>query len=445
LGDIDTAADTTFTVTEGYARGDIVRLGLGDSDGYSAPGKKLVITNMDGYANFYINTDLANNKADTITMTNVVNATEANKIYINYDPTLATGTTVTTNTTVATVGTANTATFEGEDSTIGGYSFKPTVTTADNGLTWSITGVSLVGSSEQMYTVLGNASAQAAFWRQSGLPVTRHLAQLRLGEVNGNDFWVNYTRGKNTIDNQGHGVRQTYNQLDIGYDRYVGHDWTVGAAYGLRYGTEGYVNGSGDSHDDILTAYGMWQGNGGRYGEISIRAGRLASDFSLQDQGMAEATTGSNRTYGQALSFTYGQRMDRGDNWYIEPHAGLQWAHVNGYSYGTSDGSTVSIDGSNSFIAQAGITVGRKVDRQSHFYARADVLHDFAGGVQASMTRGMTNTLENDFKDTWLDVAFGYRRQAGPINWYVEAARLGIASKAAQGNWVVNCGLNYSF
>ena len=153
---------TSFTFDDAFARGDTVRLGTDNS----TIGKSLVITNMDGYANFYINTDLANNVADTITMTNVTNATEANKIYINYDPTLATGTTVaSTNTTVATVGTANTATFEGAESTIGGYSFMPTITTTDNGLTWSITGVSLVGSSEQMYTVLGNASAQAAFWR----------------------------------------------------------------------------------------------------------------------------------------------------------------------------------------------------------------------------------------------------------------------------------------
>ena len=423
-----------------------MRLGLGDASGYSAPGKSLVITNMDGYANFYINTDLANNTADTIAMTNVVNATQANKIYMNYDPTLATGATVTTtDTTVATVGTANTATFEGADSTIGGYSFTPTVASTDNGLTWKITGVTLNGNSDQMYDVLGNASAKASFWRRGSIPVDHHLAQLRLGEVTGNDFWVDFSRGKNTLANLGHSVRQTYNQLYIGYDRYVGRSWTIGAAYGLRYGTEGYSCGNGNSHDDILTAYGLWQGAAGKYSEITLRAGRLASDLSIQDQGMATPSTGSNRTYGQAMSFTYGQRIAKGDNWYVEPFAGLQWAHLNGHSYNTSDGSNVSIDGSNSFIAKVGFSVGHKVDRSSHVYVRTALLHDFAGGVRASMTKGMTNTLENDFKDTWLDVALGYKRQAGPIDWYIEAGRLGIGSKAAQGNWVFNFGMNYRF
>ena len=433
---------TSFTFDNAFARGDTVRLGTDNS----TIGKSLVITNMDGYANFYINTDLANNTADTITMTSVVNATSANKIYINYDPTLAQGTAVTTSdTTVANVGTANTATFEGAESTIGGYSFTPTVASTDNGLTWKITGVTLNGNSEQMYDVLGNASSKAAYWRQAGAPVINRMAQLRRNPSVGNDFWVNFTRGKNSLDNQGHDVSATYSRMDIGFDRRANANWTVGASYGLKYGSEGYSCGSGDSHDDILTAYGLWQGNGGRYSEITLRAGRLASHLDLQDPGQAALSKGDNSTYGQAISFTYGQRMEKPDGWYMEPHVGFQWAHVNGYSYSLSDGSNVSVDDSNSFIGNLGINVGKEFSKGSTFYARADLMHDFAGGVRTTMTKGMANSLENDFRDTWLDLALGFKRQSGPVEWYIEAGRLGIGSKAAQGNWVVNCGLSYSF
>ena len=446
LGDFTTPSGTTFTLTNAYARGDTVRLGLGDSNGYSAPGKSLVINNMDGYASFYINTDLANNVADHITIGTATNATRANRILINYDPTLATGTLVkNTNATFATLGRANTATFVGAPNTIGGYSFIPTLESPDNGLTWNITGVSIYSISEQMYGVLGNASSKAAYWRQAGAPVINHMALLRRDPSVGNDFWVNYTRGKNSLDNLGHDVSATYSRMDIGYDRRVNANWTLGASYGLKYGSEGYSCGSGDSHDDIITAYGLWQGNGGRYSEITLRAGRLASNLDLQDPVQYEASKGDNSTYGQALSFTYGQRMEKQDNWYIEPHVGLQWAHLNGYNYSLSDGSNVSVDASNSFIGNIGINVGQEFSKGNTFYARADLMHDFAGGVRATMTKGLSNSIKNDFKDTWLDLALGFKRQSGLVEWYIEVGRLGIGSKAAQGNWVWNVGMNYSF
>ena len=234
-------------------------------------------------------------------------------------------------------------------------------------------------------------------------------------------------------------------RMDIGYDKPVGNGWTLGASYGLRYGTEGYDCGSGNSHDDILSAYGLWQNGSGRFAEATVRLGRLASDLDLQDPNQLAATKGSSRTFGQTMSLVYGQHLDRGNDWYLEPRVGLQWAHVNGYNYGTSDGSTVAVDATNSFIGLVGLNAGKKLANGGTFYARADLMHDFAGGVTATMTKGRSVSLENDFKDTWLDLALGYKRQAGPLEWYVEAGRLGIGSKAAQGNWVWNVGLKYKF
>ena len=240
-------------------------------------------------------------------------------------------------------------------------------------------------------------------------------------------------------------MNATYSRMDIGFDRALNTNWTVGASYGLKYGSEGYTCGSGDSHDDILTAYGLWQGNAGKYSELTFRIGRLSSNIDLQDPGQAMASRGDNRTYGQALSFTYGQRLDRENAWYMEPHVGVKWSHVNGYNYRLSDGSDVDIEGTTSFVGKVGLNVGRKLGNDSHFYLRADLMHDFAGGVRTTMTKYMANTLENDFHDTWLDLALGYQRQAGPIEWHVEAGRLGIGSNAASGNWVLNFGLNYRF
>ncbi|ORU00295.1 adhesin aidA-I [Anaerovibrio sp. JC8] len=440
LGDINTAADTTFNITNAFARGDTVRLGQG-----TAVGKTLVLTNMDGYANFYVNTDLENNKSDLIQMNNVVNGTKANTIRINYDPTLAQKTEIyDVNTTVATVQTG-TATFEGAESTVGGMGYIPVVTSVDNGKTWQITSVYYSKPTEQMYAALGQGSLRMAAWRQGGQTVTNRMAQLRQSKVKDSNIWVDFTRGKNTVDNQGHNAWGTYNQLDIGYDHCVGGGWTLGGAYGLRYGSEGYICGSGSSHDDILSAYGLWQGNAGRYAEVILRAGRMRADADWQDPNQLAYSSGSNSTYGQAVSLVYGQKMEKGASWYLEPHVGLQWSHVNGYNYNLSDGTAVSVDGATSIIGNVGVNVGQTLDNGGIFYARADLMHDFSGGVTATMTKRRSVSIDNDFKDTWLDLALGFRRQDGPVEWHIEAGRLGIGSKAAQGNWVWNVGLNYKF
>ena len=277
----------------------------------------------------------------------------------------------------------------------------------------------------------------------NGEPVDRATDDIE-GRVH-TDIWVDFTRGRNTFSNGGNSVRATYSRVDVGFDRGAGNGWTVGAAFGLQYGSENYLIGSGNSHNDILTAYAMWQSPTDHYLEMTLRAGRLSAEYDLQDPNQAAASKGESRTYGQAASVVYGKRMAQASDWYMEPHAGLYWAHVNGYGFDLSDGTSVHVDGSNSIIGALGLNVGRHLENRGDFYARADVMHDFNGNTRTTMTKGASNTLENDFRDTWLDLMLGFKRRDGVIDWYAELGRQGIGSKECRGDWVWRVGMSYSF
>ncbi|MBR1886704.1 MAG: autotransporter outer membrane beta-barrel domain-containing protein, partial [Schwartzia sp.] len=453
LAEVSLEGGLSYTFTDAYARGDTVRLrtAADTTTVTDAARKTLAIANsMDGYADFYINTDLANNQSDLIQYpATITNATQPNTIRINYDPTLATGTTVaTTDTTVATVGTANAATFTGAASVIGGFNFTPTVTSDDNGLTWKIKSTALAGPSEQMLAGVNDATGLVTGWRDTDFAMTGHMASLHRDpqRTHANDFWVDFTRGRRSVSGNGRDRNSTCNRVTVGYDRYTAKGWTVGLSYGYESGSDGYRNGSGSSKADVVTAYTTWENERGDYLDMAVKGGHLRSDFTVQGEGQAQPSKGDHSTYGYGVSAIYGHRFENAKAFYVEPHAGFYWTHINGYDYNMSDGSAVSVDGSNSFVGNIGVNIGQKLGN-GDVYLRADFMHDFSGHTRLSMTKGtLTNTMEESLHDNWLNVAIGYRQDFERVGWYAEAGSQGIGGRGTSGgDWIWKAGVEFKF
>ncbi|MBQ3889419.1 MAG: hypothetical protein II738_06710, partial [Clostridia bacterium] len=158
FGNVSDTAAGSYTVDTLFARGDTVILGQGNATP-SPVGNKLNVGTMDGYANFVVNTDLANNVSDEIHIENAKNADKANTVRINYDPTLAAGKTVTnTKTLVATVKQGK-AVFEGAESNIGGLKYLPNLVTEDGGASWYIATMEKKGASDGSHHVLMGMTA----------------------------------------------------------------------------------------------------------------------------------------------------------------------------------------------------------------------------------------------------------------------------------------------
>jgi outer membrane autotransporter protein len=298
-----------------------------------------------------------------------------------------------------------------------------------------------------MYASVDTATWQAIAWRDSNFVIGSRMAQLHHDpeSAHQNDFWVDFTRGRNRTNNFGHAMNRTYDRVSVGYDRLVGHGWTVGLAYGYEKGTEGYEKGSGDSTGNVVTAYATWQGANGNYVDMTIKGGQLESDFTVQDDNQVTPSKADTRATGAGVSAVYGHRFENASAFYVEPHAGFYWSHLGGYDYRLSDGSDVSVDGCNSFVGNLGVNIGKHLGK-GEVYARADFMHDFSGNVRVSMTKaGLNNTMENPLHDSWLNVAVGYRQNYDRVGWYAEAGCQSIGSRESSGDWVWKAGVEFKF
>ena len=111
----------------------------------------------------------------------------------------------------------------------------------------------------------------------------------------------------------------------------------------------------------------------------------------------------------------------------------------------TSQDTRVSLDGINSLIGRAGFRLGKDVDERSTVYLKADVLHEFLGDQDISVTDktgSLDKTYEN--KGTWYDVGFGFATAVGHNNY----AYLDFEKSFGNDNdetYQINAGLQWSF
>ena len=121
--------------------------GVEDCD--TAIGHNLTINNLTGPLEYHLNTDLANNQADTVTINNAVGAM-ASKLQVNYDPVYPTGKSATGAKVVATVLRGN-AGFALMNRQYDEYVYAPTISPSKPGATvWTLTKLAPVpGESEE--------------------------------------------------------------------------------------------------------------------------------------------------------------------------------------------------------------------------------------------------------------------------------------------------------
>ena len=442
----------SYTVDRLFATGDKVVLGHGNGSGYSI-NNTLNVGTMEGYADFVINTDLANNKSDKINIAATTGAAGKNGVIVNYDPSAesAPGTTIESSSPTGTIfaTTDSAAAFEGKESKIdvGGntYEYTPEVTGTPNGsrIDWAITALryGTPSSSQLIKNGLGNRAYMLGRWRDSNADILRRLNEVRRGEESG--IWVAITRGNQKAQGGSYGVKGTYTTLNLGFDRAVDNGWTVGGAISHSMGSEGYEKGSGESKLTTLSAYAMWQAESGQFAEFTARAGKLGSDFfSTGNSGTIKAD-GIN-SYGQSLSAGYGIRLNRENGWVFEPKAEFTWAHLNSAGYNTNEGTSAWADGANSAMASLGLHIGKFVGSKGYVYLDTKLVHDFAGGVGVDMYKGRWARLSDNIRGTWLDTQLGYSCKAGAWDIFVEAG-LRAGGSAIRRDWQYKAGASFSF
>jgi outer membrane autotransporter protein len=278
----------------------------------------------------------------------------------------------------------------------------------------------------------------------------------RLGEaryINGEEdegMWVRLRHDR--IGHSGE-FRSMNTMYELGYDKKQECDngtRRVGMAIDYMRGSTSYsdIIGKGETKRYGLWLYDTWLGDKGHYADYVLKWGHLSNDFDIRDKNSLEDITGDYSNNVFSVSAEYGKKNDMGNSWYFEPQAQLQLARVTGADYITTTQNTkVSVDGINSLIGRAGFRLGKDfgTEKQSTFYIKADLLHEFLGDQTITATDA-TGTLREEYENrgTWYDVGLGFVAQLSKTSY----AFLDLERSFGNDNdetYQINVGMQWSF
>lgn len=288
-------------------------------------------------------------------------------------------------------------------------------------------------------TGMKNIAATAIVsWRQEDSTLSQRLGELRESD-GGQGIWVRMSRGEFEYDGE---YKNQYNFFQMGYDWAAG-SWHYGAAVSHNDGQTTYTHGDGENRSTSLSLYGTWLGDKGHYADIVLKQGRLSNDFDIYTE--AGHTSGDYDAWGTSLSGEYGMKVDLDGGWYVTPQAQFTLMRIGGEDYTTNNGIKVNQDSLESAVGRVGFEVGKRISDSGSIYAKASLLHDFAGSADTYLSyKGLTNSYHQDIGDTWCEAGIGFNYKTSE-NSYVYADVVKTFGGDVETPWQWNAGMRWTF
>lgn len=306
----------------------------------------------------------------------------------------------------------------------------------DRGYVTNITGGNR--TTQTMDAMKNLAATAIVAWRQEDSTLSQRLGELRESD-GGQGIWVRMSRGEFEYDGE---YKNQYNFFQMGYDWAAGN-WHYGAAVSHNDGQTTYTHGDGENRSTSLSLYGTWLGDKGHYADIVLKQGRLSNDFDIYTE--AGHTSGDYDAWGTSLSGEYGMKVDLDGGWYVTPQAQLTLMRIGGEDYTTNNGIKVNQDSLESAVGRVGFEVGKRISDSGSIYAKASLLHDFAGSADTYLSyKGLTNSYHQDIGDTWCEAGIGFNYKTS-ANSYVYADVVKTFGGDVETPWQWNAGMRWTF
>ena len=279
--------------------------------------------------------------------------------------------------------------------------------------------------------VLGNDSALHA-----------HLRETQ-GAGEREEVWAQYLGGKLKSD----GLQLKYNGVELGYDAYVGNDWTFGVSGMQTRGNTQLDSGSGKAKTNVGTVYGAWHG-GSSYLNLEAKAGRMSSESKTFGGTVLQKIAGEFSAPAYSVSAEYGSTHELPAAWYLEPAVRLSYVHFGAADYGVQVQDTlarVANDSLDSFILRGGAKLGRRLGDKGSFYVKVAAVYDFGGDLATTVSADGRPAHYEDSLGGWgVEYGAGLEYKLG------KAANISLDVERRSGgelkrDWGVNVGVNYSF
>lgn len=279
--------------------------------------------------------------------------------------------------------------------------------------------------------VLGNDNALHA-----------HLREAQ-GAGEREEVWAQYLGGKLKSD----GMQLKHNGVELGYDAYVGNDWTFGVSGMQTRGNTQLDSGSGKAKTNVGTVYGAWHG-GSTYLNLEAKAGRVSSESKTFGGTVLQKIAGEFSAPAYSVSAEYGSTHELPAAWYLEPAVRLSYVHMGAADYSVRTQETlarVANDSFDSIILRGGAKLGRRLGAKGSFYVKAAAVYDFGGDLATTLSAdGRTAHYEDSLGGWGVEYGAGLEYKLG------KAANISLDFERRSGgelkrDWGVNVGVNYSF
>ena len=280
--------------------------------------------------------------------------------------------------------------------------------------------------------VLGNDNALHA-----------HLREAQ-GAGEREEVWAQYLGGKLKSD----GMQLKHNGVELGYDAYVGSNWTFGVSGMQTRGNTQLDSGSGKAKTNVGTVYGAWHG-GSSYLNLEAKAGRVSSESKTFGGTVLQKIAGEFSAPAYSVSAEYGSTHELPAAWYLEPAVRLSYVHMGAADYSVRTQETlarVANDSLDSFILRGGAKLGRRLGAKGSFYVKAAAVYDFGGDLATTVSAdGRRPAHYEDSLGGWgVEYGAGLEYKLG------KAANISLDVERRSGgelkrDWGVNIGVNYSF
>ncbi len=167
-------------------------------------------------------------------------------------------------------------------------------------------------------------------WRQENETLYQRLGEVR-DDSSARGLWVKVRGGRNKYSEAGNYFKNQYYGVQLGLDRPLDEEWTLGAAASYTYGDGKLTNGGKD--DNWIASgsiYALGAFDDGSYLDVVLRASRIHNDFTVVSDQARYITKGKRSGNAYSASVEYGQKIPLNPNWYVDPQIQVTYGHIQG-------------------------------------------------------------------------------------------------------------------
>lgn len=304
-----------------------------------------------------------------------------------------------------------------------------------------------------------------AFWSAQNNDVERRMGYIRLAQTE-TGLWAKYQGGSseyNDTDSRKKAVHvdQTYNAIQVGYDKSVG-DWIVGGTF--SYGTTkdkyidnrdtGKLNGTGKETGFNGGVYGTLKQKDGSYFDIIAKVGQIKNNYEVytkdwdKDKKNDDKVNSEYKVNGTSLSVEYGKRIER-EGFYVEPSMELTVNRVAGHSEEVTSEvhkykMKITQDDMTSVVGRIGVGIGQNCEN-GHIYGKLSLAHEFNGDIMTTFSAGnKEEVVKLSLRGTWLDVEMGGSYRLSKDSYFYGSFTKNFGAKL-NNKWRLDAGIRLAF